>query len=88
MRDLFCVSASSPLSPYDTAVRLVNSGTGFPSSGIVEVYLHNQWGTMCDDWIDSSEASTICRQLGYTGSTNQLSAKSRYVTYIPQWEWP
>lgn len=74
-------SASSSVSPYDGAVRLVDGGTGFLSSGIAEVYLHDQWGTMCSNQVFVSEASTICRQLGYTSSTTHSSIQRRYITW-------
>ena len=57
-------------SPYDTQVRL--RGGAYPSSGKLEVYLNNQWGTVCYDELefDISAANTACRQLGYTNSPN------------------
>ena len=55
--------------PYDTQVRLIDGA--YPSSGILEVYLNNQWGTVCYDEFTSSAADTACRQLGYTNSNNK-----------------
>ena len=45
-------------SPYDTQVRL--RGGAYPSSGKLEVYLNNQWGTVCYDELefDISAANT------------------------------
>ena len=66
-------------------MRLVSSGTGYPSSGTVEVYLNKQWGTICDDddEINDDEATTICRQLGYTGAISHSStpSPSRYTNH-------
>ena len=35
--------------------------------GRLEIFLHSEWGTVCDDNFMYNEATVACRQLGYSG---------------------
>ena len=51
--------------PYPGMIRF--QGGSYSNQGRVEVYCNEQWGTICDDGFSSTDANTICKQLGYTG---------------------
>ena len=41
-------------------------GGAYSNEGRVEVHCNGQWGTICDDGFSSTDARTVCKQLGYS----------------------
>ena len=54
--------------PFPGMIRL--QGGIYFNQGRVEVYCNGQWGTICDDGFGSTDAQTICKQLGYNSYYN------------------
>ncbi|KAH3863712.1 hypothetical protein DPMN_026702 [Dreissena polymorpha] len=56
----------------------VRLADGDEDSGRVEIKYLGEWGVICDDNWDSSDASVICQMLGYKGFSAQAVSGSRF----------
>ena len=61
---LQCFKTSTKLIFLSSIVRLFGSST--ENKGRIEVYINSQWGTVCDDMFDATDATVACRELGYS----------------------
>merc|ERR1712004_559063 len=48
------------------SVRIIAVGNN-PDEGLLEVFYHGSWGTVCDDLFDDNAATAVCRSMGYDG---------------------
>ena len=59
-------------SPYAGMIRL--QAGNYSNEGLVEVYCNGQWGTICGTGFSTSDANTICRQLGYDSGSRRYDS--------------
>ena len=52
-------------------------GGDTPNIGRVEIFLHGQWGTLCDYGWDLADATVVCHQLGFLRAVRA----PRYATF-------
>ena len=74
---IWCIIIDRDFPDGNGPIRLYRNGVTSSSYyyGIVQIYINNDWGNICDDvYYSSTEADVICHQLGYTGASSYSRA--------------
>ena len=72
---VYVLAAPEPAFQYEGGVRLVDGP--YRSEGRLEVFIFDQWYTLCGTTISENAATAVCYQLGYTSSEG---ASEMYAT--------
>ena len=72
-----CLVSGPALAQSEGDLRLVDGAN--PRIGRLEVFHAGQWGTICDDFFDDTDAGVACRQLGYGAGVDHQT----YGWFIP-----
>ena len=66
----------------DGDIRLVGFPTSTQYEGRVEFCYGEEWGTVCDDFWGDTDASVVCRQLGFSATGYMLKIQVTSSTHI------